>query len=158
MFSANWDNTSMSKQRAVIDTTALISYFEEVFNRPAQVSEEAIKLMKCAFQTDEDVLLSVPSIVLVEIFDKWVLDDEFRAKFVSEVLEVLLQRPNIEIKPIDDEVLYKFISLDDSTRNLENHDKIILASAMMLEWPLITSDSKLIKYVKKHKVISEVIT
>ncbi len=148
----------MNKQRAVIDTTALISYFEEVFNRPAKISVSAIKLMRRAFQAEDDVLLSVPSIVLIEIFDKWILSDEFRAKFVSEVLEVLLQCPNVEIKSIDDEVLYKFISLDDSTRNLENHDKIILASAMMLEWPLITSDEKIIKYVKKHKVIPEVIT
>jgi len=77
--------------------------------------------------------------------------------FVSEVLEVLLQAPNIEIKPIDEEVLERFMYLDDPEVNLENHDRIILASAMMLQWPLITSDNKILKYAKRHKVIPLVI-
>ena len=113
--------------------------------------------MQHAFRSDKDVLLSIPSIVFIEIFDKWVIDDEFRAMFISEVLEVISQCPNIEIKPIDEEVLQMFISLNDPIVNLENHDKIILASAMALQWPLITSDSKLVRYVKKYKVIPTII-
>lgn len=147
----------MSRQFAVIDTTALISYFSAVFNRPSQISEDATKLIRHAFQSDNDVLLSIPSIVFVEIFDKWIVNDEFRAMFMSEVLEVIAQCPNIEIKPIDEEVLQMFVSISDSVANLENHDKIILASAMTLQWPLITSDSKIVKYVKKHKVIPAII-
>lgn len=141
----------------VIDTTALISYFDWVFEKPSQISDSAIKILKRAFQSESDVILSVPSVVLVEIFDKWVRNDEFRAKFVSEVLETLLQYPNIEIKTIDKEVLQNFIKLDDEKVNLENHDKLILASAMMLGWPLITSDEKICKYVRKHPVIPEII-
>ena len=147
----------MSKQFVVIDTTALISCFSTIFKQQSQISEDAINLIQHAFQSDSDILLSIPSIVFVEIFDKWVVDDEFRAMFVSEVLEVVSQCPNIEIKPIDEEVLQMFISLSDSVVNLENHDKIILASAMALQWPLITSDSKIIKYVKKYKVIPTII-
>lgn len=140
-----------------MDTTALISYFSTIFNQQSQISEDAIKLIQHAFRLDSDVLLSIPSIVFVEIFDKWVVDDEFRAMFVSEVLELISQCPNIEIKSIDEEVLQMFISLSDSIVNLENHDKIILASAMTLQWPLITSDSKIVKYVKKYKVIPAII-
>jgi len=148
----------MNKKYAVIDTTALISYFSLVFKQPSQISDDAIKFIKRAFQYESDILLSIPSIVFVEIFDKWIVNDEFRAMFVSEVLEVILQAPNIEIKPIDEEVLQHFIYLDDPVVNLENHDRIILASAMMLGWPLITSDNKLIKYFKKHKVIPSIIS
>lgn len=147
----------MSKRYVVIDTTALISYFDWVFEKPSQISDSAIKLIARAFQSESDVVLSIPSIVLVEIFDKWVHDDEFRAKFVSEVLGQILQYPNIEIKTIDKEVLQNFIKLDDEVVNLENHDKLILASAMMLGWALITSDEKISKYVRKHHVIPEVI-
>ncbi len=147
----------MGRQFAVIDTTALISYFDIVFHRQPQISQDAIKFMQHAFRSDKDVLLSIPSIVFIEIFDKWVIDDEFRAMFISEVLEVISQCPNIEIKPIDEEVLQMFISLNDPIVNLENHDKIILASAMALQWPLITSDSKLVRYVKKYKVIPTII-
>lgn len=147
----------MSKQLAVIDTTALISYFSPIFKQQSQISEGALKLIQHAFRSDRDVLLSIPSIVFVEIFDKWVIGDEFRAMFVSEVLEVVSQCPNIEIKPIDEEVLQLFISLNDPIVNLENHDKIVLASAMALQWPLVTSDSKIAKYVKKYKVIPTII-
>ena len=144
-------------KRYVVDTTALISFFSNIFNRPSQISADATKIMHNAFQSDSNILLSIPSIVFVEIFEKWIVDDEFRAMFVSEVFEVILQSPNIEIKPIDDEVLHQFIYLNVPGSDLENHDKIILASAMMLQWPLITSDSKLVKYVKKNKVIPSIL-
>lgn len=147
----------MNKKYAVVDTTALISFFDTVFKRPSQISRDAIRMMQDAFQLNSNVLLSIPSIVFVEIFDKWVVNDEFRAMFVSEVLELISQFPNIEIKSIDVEVLQLFITLDDPDVNLENHDKIILASAMMLQWPLITSDNRIAKYVRKHKVIPNVI-
>ena len=150
-------NTFMNKRYAVLDTNALISYFDSVFKQASRISDEALKLIRHAFQSDSDVVLSIPSVVFIEIYDKWVLGDEFRAMFVSEVLELILQAPNIEIKPIDEEVLENFMYLDDPEVNLENHDRIILASAMMLQWPLITSDSKILKYAKRHRVIPSVI-
>lgn len=147
----------MNKRYAVLDTNALISYFDSVFKVKPQISDEALKMIRHAFQTDSDVLLSIPSIVFVEIFDKWICDDEFRAMFVAEVLEQILQAPNIEIKPIDQEVLEQFVCLNDSTINLENHDRLVLASAMMLQWPLITSDGTILQYVERHKVVPQII-
>ncbi len=147
----------MNRRNAVIDTTALISFFTNVFKRPSQISDRAIKLIQDAFQSDSNVLLSIPAIVFIEVFDKWIVTDEFRAMFIAEVLELISQYPNIEIKPIDKEVLQQFISLNTIAPDLENHDKIILASAMMLEWPLITSDEKIIKFVNKSKVIPNII-
>ncbi len=144
-------------QLFVIDTTSLISYFDYIFGKPSQISDKALTLIRTSFDRESSVRLSIPSIVFVEIFEKWFKSEEFLAKFRAEVFEVISQAPNIEIKPIEQEVLENFIKIQDEDVNLENHDKLILASAMMLECPLITSDPKIIKYVKKHGVIPSVI-
>ncbi|NET56162.1 MAG: hypothetical protein F6K47_08295 [Symploca sp. SIO2E6] len=46
-----------------------------------------------------------------------------------------------------------FHGKDDPYINLENRDKIVLASAVVLESPLITSDGKIKEYVEKYKNI-----
>lgn len=142
----------------VADTTSIISYFSDVFDVGRSISEEAIGFIKRAFHDDPLVRLAIPSIVFVEVFDKWFKSEEFYAKFMSLVFYPINAAPHIEIKPIDREVLENFIKIDDAVVNLENHDKIILACAMMLNCPLITCDSKIIKYVKKHKVIPQIIS
>ena len=152
----------MEKQRIVIDTTALISYFEFVFNKGSRISNKAKSLIDVAFEFDDKILLTIPSIVFVEIFDKWfrgdsTKDEEFRAKFRAEVFERIRQAPNIEIREIDIEVLENFVLLDDSDINLENHDRLILAAAVALGSSLITSDNKIHTYVEKYKVIPSVI-
>ena len=145
------------KTRIVIDTTALISYFGSVFAIDSKISSRGIDLIREAFQEDGNTLLVIPSIVFVEIFDKWVRDEEFQAKIRSEIFEPVKQSPNIEIRPIDKEVLENFITLVDDDINLENHDRLILASAVVLNAPLITSDRKIRKFVNRHHVIPRVI-
>ena len=54
----------------------------------------------------------------------------------------------MEIKAIEREVLEN-MCIGAELANHEVHDKLILASAMMLQCPLITSDEKVIKFVKK---------
>lgn len=147
----------MTKQQIVIDTTALISYFSSVFNENPRISPQSIALIHRAFQYTNEVLLSIPSIVFVEIFDKWFRDEEFQAKFNAEIYELIKQAPNIEIRPIDHEILERFITLEDPNINLENHDRIILASAAVLNWSLITSDPKLHQFVERHKVIPSIL-
>jgi predicted nucleic acid-binding protein len=147
-----------SKKRFVTDTVALISYFSSVFGQDSEISPRAISLIDSAFQYEDEVILSIPGVVFVEIFEKWFRgdesqDEEFRAKFKFEVFERVRRAPNIEIREIDDEVLEMFLSLQDPDINLENSDQLILASAAVLESPLITSDGNLIQYVKKHQVI-----
>jgi len=151
-----------SKKRFVVDTTALISYFPSVFNQGSRISDRAISLIDRAFQY-EAVILSIPGVVFVEIFDKWFRgnksqDEEFRAKFKAEVLEQIRRAPNIEIREIDAEILEMFLSLQDPNINLENSDKLILASAAVLDSPLITSDRNLIRYVRKHQVIPSILS
>jgi PIN domain nuclease of toxin-antitoxin system len=141
----------------VVDTTSLISYFNNIFSGPAKISRDALKIIETAFKRDSDIKLSIPSIVFVEIFDKWFSNEEIAAAIRIEIMTLIAERPNIEIKPVEKEVLENFIKISDDFIKFDNHDKIILASSMMLQWPLITSDSKIIRYNNKYKVIPDII-
>ena len=141
----------------VTDTTSLISYFSDVFEKPSKISRKALSIIDRAFLNDPSIRLSIPSIVFVEIFEKWFKSEEVSAKIRSEVFESIKNASNIEIKPLEQEVLENLIKIEDYPINLENHDKIILASAMMLNCNLITSDPKIIKYVKRYGVIPRII-
>ena len=149
----------MNKPRFVIDTTSLISYFPDLFNQGSKISAKALSIIDKAFADENSALIVVPSVVFVEIFDKWFsgdksANDEFRARFNIDVFQTISKASNFEIRELDNEILEKFVELNDSNINLENRDKIILASAMVLEAPIITSDGIIIKYISKHKIKS----
>lgn len=151
------------KQRVVVDTTALISYFPELFKRSPQVSERGLRLIADALNYEDKIILIVPSVVFIEIFDKWFrgtkpLDQEFRARFRSEVFQPLYIAPNVEIRELDLEVLEMFLSLHDPMMSLENHDRIVLASAAVLQCSLITSDADIKSFNSKHRVIPSIIS
>lgn len=138
----------------VIDTNSLISYFHQIFNQPTKLSTKTRNLIEGAFYTSAgEIKLSIPSMVLVEIFEKWLNNAEFQAKFYYEVFSLIKQSPNIEIKPIEPEVLENLLKINGSLIKHDIHDKIILASAMMLNCPLITFDSHIIEYVNANQVI-----
>lgn len=142
----------------VVDTNALMAYFNNVFGIDCTLSQRAYRLMEQALtDAPSDVRLSIPSIVFIEIFEKWLTDEEFAAKFRYEVFERIVNSPNVEIKPIEQEVLECLLDLRDELGDHDLHDKIILASAMMLYCPLITTDSKLIDYVASRRIIPHTI-
>jgi predicted nucleic acid-binding protein len=142
----------------VIDTNALICYFAHVFNRPSTLSRRAHHIIAQALSTAPvEIKLSIPSVVFIEIFEKWVTNEEFAAKFHYEVFHQITASPNIEIKPIEREVLENLLKIGGSLEDHEIHDKIILASAMMLECSLITIDPAIVEYVNQTKVIPSVI-
>ena len=156
-------HTNRNRRRFVVDTTALISYFSSVFSQESRISDRAISLIDRAFRYEDQVILSIPSVVFVEIFDKWFRgtesqDQEFRAMFRAEVLEQVRRAPNIEIRETDAEILEMFLLLQDPDINLENRDRLVLASAAVLESPLITSDERVTRYVQKHRTIPSVIS
>ncbi|MBV7336433.1 PIN domain-containing protein [Chloroflexi bacterium TSY] len=153
----------MQKQRYVIDTTALISYFADIFGRPSRISSQSISLIAKAFDFEDAAILVIPSIVFIEIFDKWFRgqgydQEEFRAKFLSEVYKPILAAPNMEVRELDQEVLESFLSLDDPNINLENHDKIVLSTAMVLNANLVTSDQNIKRYVSRYKVVPNILS
>ena len=96
----------------VTDATSLISYFSNVFEKPSQISREALNLIDRALLNDPAIRLSVPSIVFVEIFEKWFKSEEFAAKIRSEVFEPINNASNIEIKPLEQEVLENLLRKD----------------------------------------------
>lgn len=126
----------------VADTTAVISFFDDVFGKGCAISSKGKRLIDQALRDPSQVRLSIPSIVFVEIFDKWFEDEELAAQIYYEVFCLLDSSPNVEIKPLEKEVIERVLAIQDDEINLESHDKIVLASAATLNCPLITSDTK----------------
>jgi predicted nucleic acid-binding protein len=142
----------------VIDTNSIISHFNSVFKRPSCISKRAHNIISRAFDNySNDTKLSIPSVVFIEIYEKWFSSDEFAEMFHYEVIARITDSPNIEIKPIEREVLENVLLIGGSLSSHEIHDKLILASAMMLDCPLITSDNAIIDYVEQTRVIPYVV-
>ncbi len=143
----------------VTDTNSLVSYFHDVFGRDSGLSAKARRIIMHALDSSPSgVGLSIPAVVFLEIFEKWFTDEEFARKFHYEIFEPIALSPNIEIKPIDQEVLENLLKIRGDLSHHDIHDKIILASAMMLQCPLITTDEAIIKYVTSHRVIPSIIS
>ncbi len=148
----------MKKKRYVIDTNGLISFFSEVFNdnpkfdgAPPISQKVRNAIQEAVFSFEGGVLLSVPSIVFIEIYEKWLRSEEFFSKFFYEVFIPLKQSPNVEIRAIDQEVLENLLDVDGCLAEHDLHDKIVVASAMTLACPIITVDTKIIEFVGNGK-------
>ncbi|PHS11059.1 MAG: hypothetical protein COA78_10435 [Blastopirellula sp.] len=138
----------------VTDTVGLINYFHETFSRSSSISASTRRIYDKAFSTSEgSVRLSIPSVVFVEIHEKWCRTEEFSRKFYYNVFKRVCDSPNIEVKPIDREVLENLLRIRGSLEDHDLHDKLILASAMMLDCPLITCDSEIIKFNDEFNVV-----
>lgn len=147
----------MSK-RYVVDTTTLMSYFSTTFGIKSAISPEGLKILDDAFQNNTNILL-IPSIVFIEIFSKQFVSPEIAARIRYDVFEKIKSRTNISIESIDQEVLECFIQIKDIEpgHNFDNHDKIIFATAMKYQEPLITSDQRLKRYNRKQRMIPRII-
>ncbi len=144
----------MEKIRYVIDTNGLLSFFAGVFdNAPGfdespSISQKARNaIQEAVYSLEGVVLLSVPSIVFIEIYEKWLRSEEFFRKFFYEVFTPLKQSPNVEIRAIDQEILENLLTVDGCLAEHDLHDKIVVASAITLECPIITFDHKIIEFV-----------
>jgi hypothetical protein len=144
----------MGKIRYVIDTNGIISFFSEVFkNQPKfdgapQISKKTRNVIREAVYSPEGrVLLSVPAIIFIEIYEKWLRSEEFLRQFFYEIFVPLKQAPNVEIRAMDKEILENLITVDGCLKGHDLHDKIIVASAITLECPIITVDPIIIEFV-----------
>ncbi len=144
----------MEKTRYVIDTNGLVAFFTDVFEDKIRVDEsqmisKRVKniIQEAVYSSESGVLLSVPSIVFVEIYKKWLRSSEFARRFFYEVFTPLKQSPNVEIRALDQEVLENLLAIDGCLAKHDLHDKIVVASAMTLECAIITVDRKIIKFV-----------
>ena len=134
-------------RRYVIDTCCLINYFGDVFHERPKLSRYVRRLLDQAFSRSPEVILSIPAISFVEVFDTHQRNEEFARRFHYEVYTRIEQCENIEIKPIDDEVLENLVKLRGCLAVHDLHDKLILACAMTLECPLITWDPAIVSLV-----------
>lgn len=105
------------KQKYVIDTTALMSYFSATFEIQNKMSQYALNIISQAFN-NEDIILLIPSIVFVEIFSKQFTNKERSEKIRYEVYEKIKSCANISIEPIDQEVLESFLKITDIEKNI----------------------------------------
>ncbi len=136
-------------KRYVLDTTSVISYFNNIFSVKSQISSTAQKIIERGLNDDEHVVLIVPSLCFIEIYDKFCTDEENLAKYRYEVLTPLRGKNQIEIREINEETLKNYSLIDDDIVNLESKDKVFLATAIEMDAILITSDRKIIKYAQK---------
>lgn len=142
----------------VCDTTSLIDYFDNVFERGSGLSPNGRAIISEALcMTPTNVRLSIPAVSLVEIFDKWCHAEEFSRKLWYEVYQRVKESPNIEVKPIDREVIESVLEIGGNLARHEIHDKIILACAMTLKCRLITSDREIGMYNTRHQVIPGIV-
>jgi PIN domain nuclease of toxin-antitoxin system len=114
-------------------------------------------ISEAIFSESTDIRLSIPSIVFIEIYEKWLRTEEFSKRFFYEVYNKLRESANIETRSIDREILEALIEIDGILINHDLHDKIVLATAIVLESYLITTDKKVIQYVSERNSIPGII-
>ena len=127
----------------VIDTVAFINYFREyINNEPIRISRSTSAIISKSLSSEHvNYKLCVPSVVFIEVFDKFLKTEEQSLKFYYNVFVRLKSNPKVEIKGIELGVLAQFFSI---TYDLEQHDKIIYSSAREIDATLITNDPKII--------------
>lgn len=153
----------ITRKHYVIDTNIMIAFFEEVFRHsplfspPPKLSERARNIMQEAIHSrTTGIRISIPVVVFFEIYDKWLGTEEFCRKFYYDVFHQLKETPNIEIRPIDQEILENLICVGTELDAHDLHDRLILSSAMALEARLMTADRTIIDYVEKTHALPEV--
>lgn len=142
------------EDKYVVDTCALISYYPEIFKEKSSISNKSLEIIDYSFYSSE-VKLIFPSTVFIEIFLKWCTSEEMKRKIEFEIFRRIKSKANMEIQPFDKEILENFVQIIDIEKdhNFDNHDKQILASAMTMYCPLITSDKRIKRYNNRKNVI-----
>lgn len=144
--------------RYVIDTSGVIRAFPDFFEVDERLSAATRKIIDDALMPYSHTRLSIPSIVFVEIFEKWLKTEEKARAFYYSVFQPFVESPNVEIKPLEREVLDNLFLIRGSLAGHDLHDKLVLASAMMLKAALITTDHKIQKYVEESHVIPQTLS
>lgn len=144
------------ENRYVIDTVGLINYFNVFFEEREILSPETRKKIDLCFDKYiNSHKLIIPSIVLLEIFRKFLISEEKARQFYYEIYVQINENENIEIKAIEKEVLEIFEKLNDF--DMEHNDKLIYSSAIQLNCSLISNDPIIIRYNNKRKFITSII-
>jgi len=121
----------------LLDTHALVWWLDN----PSKLSHIAKKTIEEEF---EDKNLFVSSITIWEIA-MLVKKNKLKLKFeLKDWINRINLIPEIKSIPIDNEIAYKSVSVD--IFHADPADRIIVATAMSLNCPIITKDAKIRKY------------
>ena len=139
--------------RYVLDTYAVVSYYSNVFDGSGQLSQYASSLIHNVIeQYNDDLRLIIPSIVFIELM-KFCRTQEKNAEIYFEVYKKISENDLIMIHSIEPEILENIIILDGVLASHDMHDKIIVATGLMFECPIITRDSIITDYSYKTRKI-----
>lgn len=132
----------------VVDTVTFINYYNDFFNEESRISSSTRKLLdKCFDYFDSEYKLIIPSIVFVELYDKFLKSEEKAFEFKYEIFNPIKENIDIQIRSIDQELMECFINIQIAKVKLELHDKIVLSTALILNCPIITCDNKIIEFL-----------
>ncbi len=123
----------MKSGNYVSDTHSLVWYFTD---NPT-LSKKALKVFE---KTVKGGTIIIPTVVLAEIM---YISKKGRIKTsFSETLRKIKESENFEIAPLDLDIL---IMADEIEYNLEMHDRLIVATALVFDVPIITKDEEIKK-------------
>lgn len=136
------------------DTCAIMSCFSSVFGILPTVSERSQNLIREAIYSREtSIRIAIPSTVFIEIFELWLKTSEHAEKIYYEVFTPIKQSINCAIQPISEETIREMGDLTSTMSQHDMHDKLILCTALELKTPLITSDGKLLRYLRSDDTL-----
>lgn len=116
----------------IVDTHALAWYF----TKDERLGEEALKVFRNSVLGK--AIIIVPTIVLAELID--IIDKKRIKTDYEELLNKIEESANFEIYPLDINVLKILRSIPEI---YELHDRIIVATAKLLEAKVITKDENI---------------
>lgn len=147
----------MDGNRFVIDTVAFINYHNSYFSESDKLTGKTRDIIsKCLDSSYNYYKLIVPSVVFIEIFKKFLRNEEDSKRFYYEVYSPIRDLDDVEIKSIEKEVLELMIKIGPE-HSLDLHDKLIYASAAQLQCPLISNDPKIIKANKTEHLVPDIL-
>lgn len=133
--------------RYVVDTHAVIWHFPKAFGQMSGNSEKVGRILRETLVDDlSPNRLVVPSIVFVEIFDKFSRTREESSRVYYECFVPLKECDRIELRELDFEILEAVSQVGGVLDSHEINDKIIVATARVLNSPILTKDPKIHEY------------
>lgn len=129
-------------KRYVADTCAIISAFPLGFaGAPPSISSSSIDLLlEPVHSSYTNLRLIVPSMVFVEIMEKWATTEESRSRLMYEVYFPLFNADHVSIQPVSEETLDSLSYINVHLQDHDLNDRLILAAALEFEADIITSD------------------
>jgi PIN domain nuclease of toxin-antitoxin system len=118
----------MRTKQYVTDTHSLVWYFTE----NPRLSKKALKVFE---KTVKEGTIIIPTVVLAEIM--YISKRGRISMSFTETVKKIEDSENFEITPLDLDILKKANEID---RELEMHDRLIAATALFFDVPLITKD------------------